>query len=171
MASQRLSSRRMSGVMFWPKIETTAFAPRIAPGAQPPVPESLCSVLILEDEMIIGLDIADALASDGYQIAGPFVSSREALAWMETFSPDLGILDVRLRRDSGFAVARELRRRGIPFVFYSGDVGDYETLQGEFPDIPWVDKPAPVAQLKAALAWVRQDPASGEAAEPAGALA
>jgi DNA-binding response OmpR family regulator len=110
-----------------------------------------CSVLIVEDELIVALDVGDALEAEGYDIAGPSKTSAEALSLLRTVSPDLAVLDVRLKDGNGFEVARELKRRGIPFVFYSGDAGLDETLRNEFPDVLWVGKPAPVVQLLAAL--------------------
>ena len=108
-------------------------------------------MLIVEDELIVALDIGEALEAEGYEIAGPSKTSAEALSLLQTISPDLAVLDVRLKDGNGFEVARELKRRGIPFVFYSGDTELDETLRNEFPHVLWVGKPAPVVQLLAAL--------------------
>lgn len=39
-------------------------------------------VLVLEDEVIIGLNLVDELQDGGYRVAGPFTSCADALAWL-----------------------------------------------------------------------------------------
>jgi hypothetical protein len=53
-------------------------------------------------------------------------------------------------RVSGLEAARALRSRGIPVVFFSaGDRKRY--LDGEFKEVPWVDKPASTERVLGAL--------------------
>lgn len=72
------------------------------------------TVLVTEDDAMIGFDLADALDAAGYRIAGPVDSSADALDWLKTNVPDIAVLDVILKDGSCADIARELRRRGIP---------------------------------------------------------
>jgi hypothetical protein len=59
------------------------------------------------------------------------------------------ILDMRLGRETVAPVARRLARRGIPFVFYTGQL-DTAAMRAEWPDCTIVPKPSqPCAIVKA----------------------
>ena len=96
-------------------------------------------VLILEDETMIAMMVEDELVDAGYDVAGPFSTCSGAFAWLSTNTPDLAVLDTHLQDGSCQELAVELRRRGIPFVVYSGAIGTDVT---ELAGAPWVEKPA-----------------------------
>ena len=96
-------------------------------------------VLILEDETMIAMMIEDELVDAGYDVAGPFATCNGAFAWLSTNTPDLAVLDTQLQDGSCRDLAVELRRRGIPFVVYSGAI---DTDVPELAGAPWVEKPA-----------------------------
>jgi CheY-like chemotaxis protein len=77
-------------------------------------------ILVIEDEILIGMLLEDMLADLGYGVAGvvPQLSEALAAARRETF--DLAILDVHLHGESVFPVADVLAERGVPFVFATG---------------------------------------------------
>ena len=54
-------------------------------------------VLLAEDNAAIGLALEDVLSDGGYTVVGPFVSCSAALAWLRDATPDLALLDLRLR--------------------------------------------------------------------------
>lgn len=108
------------------------------------------TVLVTEDDAMIGFDLADALDAAGYKIAGPVDSSAEALDWLKTNVPDIAVLDVILKDGSCADIARELRRRGIPFVIYSGR--RQNQASSEFQDVRWLEKPAAHQDLLKVLA-------------------
>lgn len=70
-------------------------------------------ILLVEDEAAIALPVRRALAAQGYEVqeAADLTQARSAL---ESFEPDLAILDVRLPEDEsgGFTLAREMRAAG-----------------------------------------------------------
>jgi DNA-binding response OmpR family regulator len=105
-------------------------------------------VLILEDETMIAMMIEDELADAGYQVAGPFATCNSAFSWLSTNTPDLAVLDTQLPDGSCRDLAVELRRRGIPFVVYSGVTDTHMT---ELAGVPWVAKPATGKALLDAL--------------------
>lgn len=100
------------------------------------------SVLILEDEAIIGLDLAFGVEQAGHGVLGPFAGESDALAAIETARPDAAILDVNLGDGrTSEAVAIRLDALGVPFLFLTGHSSDKIALFQRFPDAPRVAKP------------------------------
>jgi CheY-like chemotaxis protein len=108
------------------------------------------TVLIVEDEMLIAMDVIDLLESGGYDILGPVPSVAAALALLRTQRPDACVLDVNLRGEHSAPVAALLKSQKVPFVLssaYGPDTLDqYEAFHG----ITNVGKPAP-ARLSALI--------------------
>jgi CheY-like chemotaxis protein len=79
-----------------------------------------CRILVIEDEMLIGMLLEDMLVDLGHEVAAVIPRLKDALtaAQRETF--DLAILDVHLHGESAFPVADALIARVIPFVFATG---------------------------------------------------
>jgi DNA-binding response OmpR family regulator len=76
-------------------------------------------VLVVEDEAILALDIAEQLSSAGFQVVGPAPSVAKALKLITDVGCDFAVLDVNLRDETAEPVARELRSRSTPFLFLS----------------------------------------------------
>jgi DNA-binding response OmpR family regulator len=106
--------------------------------------------LILEDQALIGLALEAALHEAGFDVGGPFGRSLDALRWLADRTPDLAVIDVLLRDGSCLPVARELRRKGIPYAIYSG-LKPPRPIATEFEDVPWLEKPVSREQLCATL--------------------
>jgi DNA-binding NarL/FixJ family response regulator len=102
--------------------------------------------LIVEDEPLVAMSLEDWLQEAGYEVCGPLGSSRETLAWLELNSPRVAILDIGLKHGLGHEVARQLKRRNIPFLIYSGFSSESGS-SSELGDVPWIEK----AQGRAAL--------------------
>jgi DNA-binding response OmpR family regulator len=81
--------------------------------------ENAVSVLLLEEEAIIALDVEFNLSQAGYTIAAVFSTSAGALDWLSDHSPGVAILDVRLKDGPSHHVARTLSERTIPFIVHS----------------------------------------------------
>jgi CheY-like chemotaxis protein len=77
-------------------------------------------VLVVEDEMLIGMLLEDMLIDLGHQVAAVVPRLKEALAAVERETYDMAILDVHLQGESAFPVAEALIARGVPFVFATG---------------------------------------------------
>lgn len=69
-------------------------------------------ILIVEDETPIAEAVKTALTADG-NAADVVGDGRDAIAWAETYSYDVVILDVVLPGLDGFAVCSTLRRKGF----------------------------------------------------------
>ena len=82
----------------------------------------------------------------GYTVAGPFGTRSETLSWLEANTPDLALLDVKLKDGSSDDIARELAQRGVPFVVQSGHHRQPQASP-ELRRAPWLEKPTPQADL------------------------
>ena len=106
------------------------------------------SCLILEDEPVIGLDLAFMLEDYGVNVFGPVPSIHAAREVLANSTPDVALLDA-FQNDEWRELVGELQRRAIPFVVHSGR----SRAECEVPStVPWIMKPASEAQLLAALA-------------------
>jgi DNA-binding response OmpR family regulator len=103
-------------------------------------------VLVVEDEAVISLVIAEELFSYGYEVAGPFSRAAEALVWLKQNSADLAILDYELKDGPCLPLARELRQRRIPFMVFSAG-SPPRNYVAEFDGVPWIGKPASIETL------------------------
>ncbi len=75
-------------------------------------------VLILEDDPLLQIDLADTVADLGYQVIGPFRASGAAMTSCDEGLPDAAILDFNLGADGTSAgFARRLMRDGVRFTF------------------------------------------------------
>jgi two-component SAPR family response regulator len=106
--------------------------------------------LVLEDQALIGLALEASLEEAGFDVAGPFDNSSDALAWLRRRTPDLALVDVLLRDGTCVFVARELRRKKVPYAIYSG-LNPPEPIAPEFQDVPWLRKPVSRQQLSETL--------------------
>jgi DNA-binding response OmpR family regulator len=91
-----------------------------------------------------------ALEEAGFDVAGPFDNSSDALAWLRRRTPDLALVDVLLRDGTCVFVARELRRKKVPYAIYSG-LNPPEPIAPEFQDVTWLRKPVSRQQLSETL--------------------
>ena len=71
-------------------------------------------ILIVEDDAVIAMVLADSLEDAGHEVVGPAATMAEALALCEGAAPppELAVLDINLRDGSnGVDVARALMGR------------------------------------------------------------
>src|SRR5262245_23449938 len=76
-------------------------------------------VLVVEDEPLIALEIAQALTSAGASVLVAKTLD-EGLRQAEQDDLSAAVLDLVLGANDGAALCARLRERGIPFVIYSG---------------------------------------------------
>jgi CheY-like chemotaxis protein len=77
-------------------------------------------ILVVEDEMLIGMLLEDMLVDMGHVVVAVVPRVNEALAAVEREAFDIAILDVHLNGQAVYPVAESLISRGIPFVFATG---------------------------------------------------
>ena len=117
------------------------------------------SILVVEDESLIALLVADALEEAGASVVGPCYTLEECLRAAREEQIDAAVLDVDLAGKDVFPAAEELRRRGIPFLFHTAHAYRDE-LQARFGEIPVCRKPIPMDELTASIARIAADGAA-----------
>lgn len=142
----------------------------VGPGSEPegaqPVSLAGKRVLIVEDEALIALLLADAMTDMGCKIVGPAGSSEEALALLKRGGADLAILDLNLGGRSSIDVARAVRALRIPFVYCTGYSEPAVAEAAEGLEAEVVTKPAGAAELADALRRAMTGTTAGEAPAP-----
>jgi len=76
-------------------------------------------ILVVEDESITAYDISEGLVDLGYDVLGAVSTGEEAIKKAEELSPDIVIMDIRLKgKMDGIEAAQEIRGRfGIPVIY------------------------------------------------------
>ena len=78
-------------------------------------------ILVVEDEYLIAMSLADGLEGAGSIVVGPVPSVEKAISKIESEPHiDAAVLDVNLGRVLAYPVADMLLARKIPFIFTSG---------------------------------------------------
>jgi CheY-like chemotaxis protein len=124
---------------------------------QPDQPVTLdgCRILVLEDEYFLADDIVRELKKLGARIVGPLGNIEEACNLVEgDVAIDAAVLDINLRNEMVFPLARTLRTRHVPFVFTSGY--DRSALDPEFHDAILWEKPLDIVAMARELAGLIQ---------------
>lgn len=78
------------------------------------------TVLLVEDELFVALDVQDTLEQAGWTVDGPYATMSDAMIRLSTATHVCAVLDVRLKDGEVYPVADELASQGIPIVFHSG---------------------------------------------------
>ncbi|WP_084267170.1 ATP-binding response regulator [Azohydromonas lata] len=93
--------------------------------------ETPCSILIVEDEAVIALDLQLQLEDMGYRVLGPAESGPQALALAAQERPDLVLMDIRIQGPiDGIETAARLGRvSGLPVVFLTSHSDDETVAQ------------------------------------------
>ncbi len=86
-------------------------------------------ILIVENEGLVGCDMAASLGKLGHLVVGICASGEEALARFDELRPDLILLDVHLAGQlDGIDTARELQRRSRVAIVYVTACADLDTV-------------------------------------------
>lgn len=116
--------------------------------------EGNSSVLILDDEVIVALDLAQTVEDAGFAVSGPFHSAAPALQAIEQARPGAAILDVNLGgQNTSRDVAVRLRDMNVPFIFLTGYDASGSDVLDSFPAAERVSKPVDMAGL---IGWVQK---------------
>lgn len=98
-------------------------------------------ILIVDDEVLVGMALADELSERGYAIAGPYSTVEAASKALNRDRPDIALLDVNLGKGrTSYDLAETLTKAGTPLIFLTG----YSELcpdQNKFPSAGVLSKP------------------------------
>jgi len=118
----------------------------LAPDAQAEGSLTNLTILIVEDQALIAMDIEETLKALGARDVRAAPSVPEALDLLNHFEPDAAVLDFNLGGETSEAVANALVARGTPFVFATG-YGDTVLIPKRFAHVPIVRKPVSASSL------------------------
>jgi CheY-like chemotaxis protein len=105
------------------------------------------SILVIEDEPLIGMNIRAALEQTGAFVTAT-TTVRHALILVEHDGLAAAIMDHALADGDSTELCIRLKARDIPYVSYSG----YDPVKGASLDAPHVSKPATMDVLLSTLA-------------------
>jgi DNA-binding response OmpR family regulator len=106
-------------------------------------------VLIVEDEPLIAMVLADYLTEAGCQVVGPAQRLEAAQTLIDREEFDGALVDGNLAGKPVTELALALTRKRVPFVFVTGY--GREALPPGFHDAPMIEKPFTPEQVIAAL--------------------
>lgn len=111
-------------------------------------------VLIVEDDMIISLVIENMVKELGHEVVGKATSGDEAIRLASEQSPDLVLMDIRLKGEmDGIEAVTEIKRQINTSVIYltgNSDRVNYERArETEFIDL--ITKPFTISDLTRSL--------------------
>lgn len=117
-------------------------------------PKAPPSILIVEDESIVAMDLSFRLEEMGYTVVGVADTGEEAIALALSQKPDVVLMDLRLKTDmTGMEAARVIETQaGIPVVFVTAytDAQTMAEIQRK-PDFLLVMKPFVSSEIQTAI--------------------
>ena len=103
------------------------------------------SVLVIEDDPLLAMDLEACLSAAGYCVVGPAATTAQAFRLIENQPLDLVILDLNLGTEMAFALPDFLAERQIPFVILTGH--SRTMVAPHHRDRPFLQKPYVAATL------------------------
>lgn len=106
-------------------------------------------VLVVEDDALIGMLLAETLEGMGYEVCAVAVNEADAVTDAGRCKPALMIVDAQLGEGSGVAAVERILRTGfVPHLFITGDAAG---VRGHDPGAIIIGKPFFVADLRQAI--------------------
>lgn len=97
-------------------------------------------VLIVEDEPLIAMELAQIIEDAGGIVVGSARTQSDAILLAENTEFDMALLDVRVRDGTTFQLAAILFEKQTPFVFCTGDSDQRDEFR-DWAAVPIVTKP------------------------------
>ena len=107
------------------------------------------TILVVEDEAMIGMMLEDYLDTLGYRLHAIAASVDEACDHARKGGFDAALLDCNLHGEKSWPVADLLAQSGIPFVFATGGIAD--DLPQDHASRPTLAKPYTIGAVERAL--------------------
>jgi CheY-like chemotaxis protein len=118
------------------------------------MPLTTIRVLLVEDEAIIRMMLADMIERLGHAVTAEAGNIGRATELAQSGLFDLAILDVNLNGKLSFPAAEILLERRIPLIFASGYAAD--SFPAEFRSTPQLRKPFQIETLAKAITVARE---------------
>ncbi|WP_395336289.1 response regulator [Novosphingobium sp. BL-8H] len=108
------------------------------------------TILVVEDEYFIALDLEAELCEAGVNVVGPAASVVSAMELIHNSGAiDGAVVDINLAGEMAFSLADVLHDRGVPFIFATGC--DKTSIPERFGQIPLCGKPSAFRDLQRSL--------------------
>ncbi len=104
------------------------------------------TVLVVEDEFIIALDLSETVRDLGLQVEGPFADQGNAFVAIDRQLPDCAILDVKTADGEVYPLADALAEAGVPLIFHSAHLTSRDIAE-RYPHAQAAAKPCPPDRL------------------------
>jgi DNA-binding NtrC family response regulator len=114
------------------------------------------TVLVVEDEFIIALDLSETVKDLGFRVEGPFADKENAFVAIDRHMPDCAILDVKTADGEVYPLADALVDAGVPIIFHSGHIQS-EDIAERYPTALACSKPCPPDRLIAMIGDALED--------------
>ena len=101
-------------------------------------------ILVVEDEAITALDLKFILMGLGYDVVDVVDNGQDAIDSAKELSPDLVIMDIKLKGEiNGIVAAEEISKFNIPIIFVSAntDAGTKEKVLENSSFVGFIPKP------------------------------
>jgi DNA-binding response OmpR family regulator len=111
-------------------------------------------ILVADDNPLMARAMERAIRSWGYEVVGVVTSGADAVELARRHPLDLAVMDVGMPGGDGVAAARHLSHRlGIPVILTSARGASPALADGLDMEIPCLQKPVELLELKATLLW------------------
>jgi DNA-binding response OmpR family regulator len=105
------------------------------------------SVLIVEDEFLIAMDLQNALERAGFRVVGPVGTVSSAIDLIERDQPETAVLDVNLGTEEVLPVAARLKSLGVPYVLATARTKGELSQDSLLADVLNLGKPTDLRRL------------------------
>lgn len=117
------------------------------------------TVLVVEDEFIIALDLSETVRDLGFKVEGPYADKENAFIAIDRHMPDCAILDVKTADGEVFPLADALADAGVPIIFHSGHIAPTDIAE-RYPQAQACAKPCPPDRLITMISGALEDATS-----------
>lgn len=110
----------------------------------------MSKILIVEDDLLIAMELAERLADLGHEVLGPAHSIADAEALIARERPRCALLDANVAGQSSVALGVMLTEMGVPLAFCTG-YDEIKNLPPALAQAPLMTKPISDADLRAGV--------------------
>jgi len=112
-------------------------------------------VLVAEDRSAVAMELCDLLEDAGCTIVGPAARLNRAIELLDE-RIDVALLDIDLRGEESYPVARRLRERDVPVLLLTGF--DRTGVPDDLDDVQLFEKPIAADRLIRSMARLLERP-------------
>ena len=120
-----------------------------APDGATPRRVGASRLLLVEDELMVGMFMQDLLKNIGYQSTDPISRLSDAIAAATNERFEGAVLDMNLNGEFVYPLADLLTKQGVPFIFVTGYAPS--SVDERFARVPILQKPVLQNELVGAL--------------------